>query len=154
MEEYKARLIAFSRCETEAERQLIRHMMTQAEVAPSISSTFAEEGKAFDLIEEATAADGEIEDAKDTQSKPSENVSNLEIQSSVLALHNRQEQTEESIKELTGQISKLNVGIGSIMDILNGNGGVPTEVLDETSGSSLTERAGSFFHVPGVPGSQ
>jgi hypothetical protein len=114
MEEYKARLIAFSRAETNGERELIRHMMTQAKVAPSIACAFAENGQDFDLIEEATVAHGEIEEAKDRQlGRVADEVSNHEIQAAVQAVSTRQEQMERRIMELAAQVSNLAMVISS-----------------------------------------
>jgi hypothetical protein len=145
MEEYKARLIAFSRAETNGERELIRHLTTQGQVAPSIACAFAEDGKAFDLIEEATVAHGEIEEAKDKQLGRimADVVSNHEIQAAVQAVSTRQEHMERSIMELTAQVSNL------AMVISSGDAPSGTSCSASTGAAKATKASGVASAVDG-----
>jgi hypothetical protein len=112
MEEYKARLVAFSRAESEGERNLIRHMMTQANVAPSLSAAYNKMGDSFDLLAEATEAHGAIEEMKDVQFGRVKELSNDEIYQQVQHITQQQERMQHGLEQLTAQVSRLATAIG------------------------------------------
>jgi hypothetical protein len=112
MEEYKARLIAFSRAETEGERSLIRHMMTQAQVAPSVSVAYHNTGASFDLLAEATEAHGAIEEMKDAKLGRVKEPTNDEIYQQVQHVTQQQERMQHGLEQLTAQVSRLTTAIG------------------------------------------